>query len=48
MRALSAVGFEGAVPPDHVPEMEDDTAWGHRGNAYTAGYLRGLTTAIER
>jgi len=48
MRALHEVGFEGAVLPDHVPEMEGDTQWGHRGNAYTAGYLRGLIAALGR
>jgi mannonate dehydratase len=48
MRALADVGFEGAVLPDHVPRMEDDTAWGHHANAYTVGYLRGLATAVDR
>lgn len=47
MRALRDVGFKGAVLPDHVPGIEGDTQWGHRGNAYTAGYLRGLITALE-
>jgi mannonate dehydratase len=48
MQALHDVGFDGAVLPDHVPHVEGDTQWGHRGNAYTAGYLRGLITAVER
>lgn len=48
MRALADVGFEGALLPDHVPGMKGDTQWGHRANAYTAGYLRGLITAIQR
>jgi len=48
VQALHDVGFDGALLPDHVPEMEDDTVWGHRGNAFTAGYLRGLITAVER
>jgi mannonate dehydratase len=48
MQALDAISFEGAVLPDHVPKMEGDTQWGHRANAYTAGYLGGLITAVER
>jgi mannonate dehydratase len=48
MRALADIGFEGAVLPDHVPRMEGDTSWGHRANAYTVGYLRGLATAVDR
>jgi len=48
MQALSEVGFDGAVLPDHVPQMEGDSDWGHRGNAFTAGYLRGLISALER
>jgi mannonate dehydratase len=47
MQALAAVGFDGAVLPDHVPAMDGDTEWGHRANAYTAGYLGGLATAVE-
>jgi mannonate dehydratase len=46
MRALRDVGFEGALLPDHVPEMESDTEWGHRANGYTIGYLRALTHAV--
>ena len=50
VRALSDVGFDGAVLPDHVPEMVDDTDWRHRGRGFTIGYLRGVidTVATER
>lgn len=48
MRSLADVGFDGAVLPDHVPQMEGDTQWGHRGNGYTAGFFHGLITAINR
>lgn len=47
MAALRDVGFRGAVLPDHVPAMEGDTPWGHRANAYTAGYLRALVRSLE-
>lgn len=48
MRVLAEVGFDGAVLPDHVPQIEGDSAWGHRGNAFTAGYLSGLIRALEQ
>ena len=50
VRALYDVGFDGAVLPDHVPEMVDDTDWRHRGRGFTVGYLRGVidTVATER
>lgn len=47
MRALADAGFDGVVIPDHVPEVYDDTDWGHRGRAFTAGYLRGLVKAVR-
>ncbi|MGM0606510.1 MAG: mannonate dehydratase [Halobacteriota archaeon] len=45
MRALVETGFDGIVIPDHVPQVENDTDWGHRARGFTAGYLRGLVTA---
>jgi mannonate dehydratase len=48
MRTLDAVGFDGAVLPDHVPEMEGDTDWRHRGRGYTIGYLRATADAASR
>lgn len=47
MAALDEVGFEGAILPDHVPEIEGDTSWHHRANAYTAGYFRATIRAIK-
>lgn len=47
MRALGDAGFDGVVIPDHVPEVEDDTDWGHRARGFTAGYLRGLVKAVD-
>jgi mannonate dehydratase len=42
VEALHEVGFDGALLPDHVPQIEGDTQWNHRSRAYTAGYLKGL------
>lgn len=47
MRLLRDVGFSGLMISDHVPKMEGDTDWGHRGRALTTGYLRGMLRALE-
>ena len=44
MKTLKEVGFTGFMIPDQVPHVVDDTAWGHRGRAYTIGYM---TTFLE-
>ena len=46
IRALKDVGFRGFLIPDHVPLMEGDTEWGHRGRGWTAGYIQGLLDAV--
>lgn len=46
IRLLDEVGFSGLMISDHVPKMEDDTDWGHRGRALTTGYLRGMLRAL--
>jgi mannonate dehydratase len=46
VRALDRAGFTGVLVPDHVPEVEGDTDWGHRARGYTAGYLKGLVRAV--
>jgi mannonate dehydratase len=48
MLTLKQVGFDGFMIDDHVPRMVDDTPWGHRGRAYSTGYLMGLLRAVER
>jgi mannonate dehydratase len=46
VRTLRAVGFEGAIIPDHVPTMVgDDEEWHHRARGFTVGYLRGVVDA---
>ncbi len=47
LKLLREVGFSGLIISDHVPKMEGDTEWGHRGRAYALGYLKGMMNAIE-
>lgn len=42
MLALRRSGFTGFLLDDHVPHMDDDTAWNHRGRAHAIGYMQGL------
>jgi mannonate dehydratase len=46
--ALHDVGFDGALLLDHVPNVDGDTAWGHRSRAYGNGYLRCLIDGLGR
>ena len=48
MMLLARSGFDGFVLDDHVPRMDDDTDWGHRGRAHAIGYLQGLVRMVER
>jgi len=47
IRTLKQAGFNGFLIPDHVPHMVDDTDWGHRGRAWTVGYIKALLAAVE-
>lgn len=42
IRRLHAVGFDGYVMDDHVPEMINDEGYGYRSRAYAIGYMQGL------
>jgi len=42
MVLLARHGFDGFVLDDHVPQMDGDTAWNHRGRAHAIGYMQGL------
>lgn len=42
MALLKANGFTGFLLDDHVPHMDDDTEWNHRGRAHAIGYMQGL------
>ncbi len=47
MRRLKESGFEGYVCEDHVPIMDNDSAFGHRARAYEIGKLQGLIRMME-
>ncbi|MCO5222782.1 MAG: mannonate dehydratase [Thermomicrobiales bacterium] len=47
MLALRRVGFDGFLLDDHVPNMDDDTSWQHRGRAHAIGYMQGLMNMME-
>ena len=42
MTLLAKNGFDGFLIDDHVPKMDNDTVWGHRGRAHAIGYMQGL------
>ena len=42
MALLKKTGFTGFLLDDHVPHMDDDTEWNHRGRAHAIGYMQGL------
>lgn len=42
MSLLRKSGFDGFLLDDHVPQMDDDTDWNHRGRAHAIGYMQGL------
>jgi mannonate dehydratase len=35
-------GFDGFLLDDHVPQMDGDSQWNHRGRAHAIGYMQGL------
>jgi mannonate dehydratase len=39
---LNRNGFTGFLLDDHVPHMDGDTDWNHRGRAHAIGYMQGL------
>jgi mannonate dehydratase len=45
MGLLIKNGFTGFLLDDHVPHMDDDTDWNHRGRAHAIGYMQGLLKA---
>jgi mannonate dehydratase len=47
MVQLHRVGFDGFILDDHVPHMDDDTDWNHRGRAHAIGYMQGLMRMRE-
>ena len=47
MLELKRVGYAGIIMDDHVPQIVNDTEWGHRGRAYEVGYLQGLLNMMD-
>jgi mannonate dehydratase len=47
MLRLKRSGFTGFLLDDHVPHMDDDTPWCHRGRAHAIGYMQGVLNALE-
>jgi mannonate dehydratase len=44
---LKENGFTGFLLDDHVPHMDGDTDWNHRGRAHAVGYMQGLLRMTE-
>lgn len=39
---LQGLGWDGFLLDDHVPKMDGDSDWNHRGRAHAIGYMQGL------
>lgn len=48
LQALRDVGFTGFLITDHVPQVVDDTPWGHRGRAHAIGYMTAMLELLDR
>ncbi|HET8626284.1 MAG TPA: mannonate dehydratase [Thermomicrobiales bacterium] len=46
MLLLKRSGFAGFLLDDHVPHLDGDTPWAHRGRAHAIGYMQGLLDTI--
>ena len=44
---LAKNGFDGFLLDDHVPKMDGDSEWNHRGRAHAIGYMQGLVRMVE-
>ena len=44
---LGLHGFDGFLLDDHVPKMDGDSEWNHRGRAHAIGYMQGLVRMGE-
>ena len=47
MVLLARNGFDGFLLDDHVPKMDGDSDWNHRGRAHAIGYMQGLIRMAE-
>ena len=50
LRKLNEVGYTGCIRPDHAPKLSGEyvkiEGYGFQGHIFTAGYFRGLLTAV--
>jgi mannonate dehydratase len=46
LQTYQAVGYDGVLVPDHVPNSALDTPYGHRAHAFCYGYIRALLQAL--
>jgi mannonate dehydratase len=44
---LAKNGFDGFLLDDHVPKMDGDSDWNHRGRSHAIGYMQGLIRMAE-
>ena len=44
---LARTGFDGFLLDDHVPKMDGDSDWNHRGRSHAIGYMQGLIRMYE-
>ncbi|MEO5807459.1 mannonate dehydratase [Devosia sp.] len=44
---LARLGFDGFLLDDHVPKMDGDSDWNHRGRSHAIGYMQGLVRMAE-
>ena len=47
MKVYKEAGYDGVFCPDHVARSEQDSRWGHRQRAFTAGYIKALIKAVQ-
>ena len=47
MRTYKEVGFDGVFVDDHVPVVEGDSDWGHRGRSFANGYIQALIDVVN-
>jgi len=48
LKIYQEVGFDGFFIDDHVPHTHGDSPWGHRGRAFSNGYIQGMLDAVQR
>lgn len=47
MKVYKEIGYGGVFCPDHVPKSDQDSRWGHRQRAFTAGYIKAMIKAVN-